>query len=494
MAELKLSMWIIKDVLKKYGPEARIHDGQMTITGLRVFSRGSHLEDYAVYIGTCADFFPNDTRKNIVCRNRNDYLILDTEDLADVINAVQDTYSKTGRWNDKCLAAAEKGNDLQDLLDAAKSLFGSPMMIVDAAQVVVARSSDMSDVTTLEDWENLASNRSLTLDRLKAFNKAYADSFFNWDVFTVPAGAFPTKSYCKHIRFNGDRIGTIILKTLDHDHSKGVIQMFDYFASVYLVKWMENNLIHDKPFQLASFFTRFLEGDESVFPIFERQLNLFGWEANCRKQIFVIAIPDGDEDINIHLSRVLSARNLGIYALAYQKQLVVLCNIDSLDHASLVKTIHSVFKENRYYGAASFLFTELCQLQSIYQQTLSILHSSPAEPGELYLCQNSSMKIISDLVENSNSQIVMHPAPDVLAHYDSEHGTEYYNTLFSFLRNESRHAQTAAELFIHRNTLQQRLDRIGALYPINLDNPDERFFLLFSFYQRQYVNKSEGSK
>lgn len=79
------------------------------------------------------------------------------------------------------------------------------------------------------------------------------------------------------------------------------------------------------------------------------------------------------------------------------------------------------------------------------------------------------------------------PALTAIKEHDRQYKTEYYRTLFCFLRNERRHRPTAEELFIHRNTLFQRLERLQALWPLDLDDNEERFYLLFSFYQDQYA-------
>lgn len=47
--------------------------------------------------------------------------------------------------------------------------------------------------------------------------------------------------------------------------------------------------------------------------------------------------------------------------------------------------------------------------------------------------------------------------------YDSFHGTEYLQTLRMYLANDCRASETSAKLFIHRHTLNKRIERIAGL-------------------------------
>lgn len=52
-----------------------------------------------------------------------------------------------------------------------------------------------------------------------------------------------------------------------------------------------------------------------------------------------------------------------------------------------------------------------------------------------------------------------------LLDYDRTHGTELTMTAWTFLDSESNAVRTAEELFIHRNTVRQRLAQIDRLVP-----------------------------
>jgi len=69
------------------------------------------------------------------------------------------------------------------------------------------------------------------------------------------------------------------------------------------------------------------------------------------------------------------------------------------------------------------------------------------------------------------------PALQRMIAYDHEHGTEYVLTLAAYLRHMGRLRPAAAELGIHRNTLEYRVGRIAELAEMDLEDADNRLAL-----------------
>jgi purine catabolism regulator len=61
-----------------------------------------------------------------------------------------------------------------------------------------------------------------------------------------------------------------------------------------------------------------------------------------------------------------------------------------------------------------------------------------------------------------------------IVEYDNEHEADYVLTLRAYLKHMGRLRPAAAELNIHRNTLEYRVARIASVAGITLDDPDIR--------------------
>ena len=80
-----------------------------------------------------------------------------------------------------------------------------------------------------------------------------------------------------------------------------------------------------------------------------------------------------------------------------------------------------------------------------------------------------------------------------LIQYDRQNGTQYYETLLAYLIAERNIPKTAEALIIHRTTLTYRLKKISELIKVNLDDPNQRQYLLLSFFILEHERQQESS-
>ncbi|WP_423059369.1 PucR family transcriptional regulator [Brevibacterium linens] len=62
----------------------------------------------------------------------------------------------------------------------------------------------------------------------------------------------------------------------------------------------------------------------------------------------------------------------------------------------------------------------------------------------------------------------------VLSH-DATRGTDYLDTVRTYLRHDKHLGGTASELHLHYNTVRNRVARIEGLLELSFDRPDDRF-------------------
>lgn len=74
------------------------------------------------------------------------------------------------------------------------------------------------------------------------------------------------------------------------------------------------------------------------------------------------------------------------------------------------------------------------------------------------------------------------PELDMLIRHDREKGTQYFETLRTYLLLERDIPRTAEALIIHRTTLLYRLKKIQLLIPANLNDPWQRLQLMLSLW------------
>ena len=83
--------------------------------------------------------------------------------------------------------------------------------------------------------------------------------------------------------------------------------------------------------------------------------------------------------------------------------------------------------------------------------------------------------------KQQNTMDLCHSSIFILATYDRLHATNLLDTLHAFLFCHHSTAEASAKLFIHRNTMNNRMRRITALTGVDLQDAETTFYLILSF-------------
>ncbi|WP_434796678.1 PucR family transcriptional regulator [Terrisporobacter vanillatitrophus] len=135
---------------------------------------------------------------------------------------------------------------------------------------------------------------------------------------------------------------------------------------------------------------------------------------------------------------------------------------------------HGFENSSKYYIQANATL----MLGKIFNDNHSLLlYSDYSLYHMLHICHNS---ISIDTFLND--------AINYLRKYDYKNNTSYYDTLYSYLLNNCSIIETSRSLFIHRNTLIYRINKIIELTNIDLKNPTERLHLLLSYKISIYID------
>ena len=108
------------------------------------------------------------------------------------------------------------------------------------------------------------------------------------------------------------------------------------------------------------------------------------------------------------------------------------------------------------------------------------------DPGAINYFSDYYMPYFFSLISETERKLLRHPLLNQLRKYDQRTGSDLYQTLFFYLKNERGISKTAQEMNIHRSTLLHRLERIGELSGMILNDPDQRMHILLSYYLEKY--------
>ena len=115
--------------------------------------------------------------------------------------------------------------------------------------------------------------------------------------------------------------------------------------------------------------------------------------------------------------------------------------------------------------------------------------------GPLYYYDRYSIYHALELcAENIDLLELCHAAVLTLERYDRTHNTSYMGTLHAYLASGMNARETAKSLYIHRNTLSKRLEKIHDLITVDLSDRETVFHLLFSLRVIEYYGATRMRK
>ena len=168
-----------------------------------------------------------------------------------------------------------------------------------------------------------------------------------------------------------------------------------------------------------------------------------------------------------------------VYAMTYKELIVgMVRQEESADET--FRHMDEVLKRMDYCGGMSHSFSDFDRIRDYQIQASWVMERFAVADGKhnLDIFDNHALDYM--LTSCSGEMAMKSLYTDRLLsvmEYDSARHTDYIQTLNVFLKNEMSISQTASDLFIHRNSLIKRLEKLKQLLNSDLDNPDERLYL-----------------
>ena len=164
----------------------------------------------------------------------------------------------------------------------------------------------------------------------------------------------------------------------------------------------------------------------------------------------------------------------------------------------------SFLKKHSAYMAIAQPISNLLSLPTMYQDCKrSIKFGRIYSPNKNYffaknfffekivdLCMNPA----NDDYHNKNVAYICDPGVITLQRYDNAHGTNLTNVLYNYLMAGQSIAECSRKMYIHRNTLINKLTKIEDILHQSLDDPYFMYKMFYSFQVLEYSDKVLGKK
>lgn len=131
----------------------------------------------------------------------------------------------------------------------------------------------------------------------------------------------------------------------------------------------------------------------------------------------------------------------------------------------------------------------ILETAKLYQQSLQAIKlGSMVHPGcVIFPYTHYALYDFLDYCQrNENIHAYHHPSIAILKDYDAKHQSALLRTLRNFINNQNNQMATVKQMYISRNTLLYRINKIEKLTNLDLSDPDTIFHLQLTFKFMEY--------
>jgi PucR family transcriptional regulator, proline-responsive transcriptional activator len=396
------------------------------------------------------------------------------------------------------LSALTKGNGLKELVEISTKLLGNPIIVTNSSYKIMAMSDfDIDD----HHWRyaktyGYCNQESINKYKSEGIAKKVIES--ENPILLTDAIAKNIHIILKKLVIENKIIGYIGVHIVNNEFVQSNFDAINLLADIISIE-MKNEIYGEGFTNKAyeSIIIDLLNNEIPIESILENRLKAANW--HLKESFSLIKIPLSKSDHSIwffdYFCSELTKRTTLCKFVKYHDSLVVIINYDTQDeYKQEIDNIKYILKSNKIEGGVSSVFTklELRYLKFFYNQA-----SKAREIGKLTNTSSEYIFFYEDIalfhffskIQNKNElRMFCHPAYKKLLEYDKINGTEYCKTLYEYILCANNVSASAKKLFIHRNTMSYRINKITEITGLDLTNGKNIYKLYMAIKINKWLN------
>lgn len=383
--------------------------------------------------------------------------------------------------------------DISEIEAAANKILGNPMIITDESYKVIAysKNSEVDDPI----WSTIVENNycPYNIVQMTDYNQFWHRlKEQNYPLFVDSDDFSPyIRRVVAEIQSAGKTKGFIALLEKNKKISELDLHILQMVAKVISIKLKEKDSVSKALRQMESdFISDLLHGKMKNEKMIQNRALSLEWDISNWYAVLCVDGKENDryigsilEDIKNKLNRLFQ---FCVYCFDGEQAFYIL---GFNDRAKLQNQyeIKSIMSNERLICSAGLAFPTLQEVNKSYIQAKNCsnivrLYTDKIPKKSFYSYNELAvydllLQLYHSVNENYNfsSQLL-----ETLANIDQKEDTEYVLTLRHFFTNNQNVASTANSMYLHRNTINYRLNKIRKLLGEDFDHPSIRLYLNIS--------------
>ncbi|MBE6007850.1 MAG: hypothetical protein E7235_01480 [Lachnospiraceae bacterium] len=406
---------------------------------------------------------------------------------SDVLNCVMQCFTDYLQWENTVRSLLDGSGSLQDILNVSCTYFGNRLDVTDTSFSLLAASQNgkPADSKSRPDKYKYG-NKSLT--RISKYRNDLINMHqiripFFWFDDMAPAGpnSFPT--ICVNL-FDSN----IFLASITSVPTNRPFQRHDLKMIARLAPYVQECILRQQEDMGNSYITLLRDTLNNIVigktPDSESLNYLTGAVGFKSYDIYTCAVIDLPPETNVEYKKYVKKQILSLLpsfiVFSHLGKLIIVTNQSLSDKSDVFDILYSLIKDMQLFVGVSNPFNDLAKLKDYYLEASVALELSlqcPERPHIAFFSEHQDKYILSHCSGDLPPHLFFPDGLNRLIEYDKTAQVSYIDTLRKFLDCDRNSSEAARELYISRNTLLARLDRIDSILKLNMDDPEVRFHL-----------------
>ena len=162
---------------------------------------------------------------------------------------------------------------------------------------------------------------------------------------------------------------------------------------------------------------------------------------------------------------------------------------------SEIDAIDDFLFKHRFYMIKSNRIIDLYAIPKIYEELIKLFKILQSNLGDYVLFETSNYLSLQPLVALKREEIVNFIDESIfqIFHYDQANKTNFIDTIYIYLVTNKSLSETSKRLYVHKNTITYRLEKIKELFDVDFDSYSKNFNYIFSitciYYLQRHINR-----
>lgn len=392
------------------------------------------------------------------------------------------------------LHAMVRCRTLQGLIDIARGCVGNPLILANITCNVLAITSEPEIYDPR--WLQISNEKALPVDLINV--TAYQSALRSGTPSVTEDSTGLTVVRCP-VAHEQRLIGYLMMPCYSGAPSTDEIDALMLVADLCAIRLQKDlNYVQYPEDMLEFFVSDLLNGvirDEQR--ILER-CRALRWEFKLPYRVLTICREEhpektsGDDYLALaELCRTMSEQfsDSTIFVYGNHIKAIVPVHDKTTRDALVLRDLENFLAKYHLLGGVSQSSSRIRNLYSRHQQALKAMEMGTllSATGPLFFYDTYSVyHCLEKCMRDNDILQFCHSAVLLLETYDRKYGTELLGTLHAYLSCRQNICDAASSLFVHRNTLSKRLEKINDIIHVDLNDAETVFHLMFSYRILEY--------